>query len=165
LRPFSIIYQTSSISFEGCYFVDRAKTKLMWHPATPSKKKKKKIRKFPENTIPVHFPSVSENFCPNQNLQTQTLRPQHTAAHASQQPPSTGDHADPTSCDLRSGFHPKILLAISIFPLPCPTLPNAGHKQHGPLSPTTMLTTPSRPPFPNLSTVSLSRRISLSLSP
>jgi hypothetical protein len=39
--------------------------------------------------------------------------------------------------------------------------PYAGHKQRGPLSPTT---TPGRPPFPNISTVCLSRRISLSLS-
>jgi hypothetical protein len=83
----------------------------------------------------VYFPFISENFAPKLSKSLHPNAPP-TTDHPLHEPPSTGDHADPASGNLRSGFHPKILLAISIFPRPTPATNSVNHCRPRPRRPT-----------------------------
>jgi hypothetical protein len=83
----------------------------------------------------VYFPFISENFAPKLSKSLHPNAPP-TTDHPLHEPPSTGDHADPVSGNLRSGFHPKILLAIPIFPRPTPATNSVNHCRPRPRRPT-----------------------------
>jgi hypothetical protein len=83
----------------------------------------------------VYFPFISENFAPKLSKSLHPNAPP-TTDHPLHEPPSTGDHADPVSGNLRSGFHPKILLAIPIFPRPTPATSSVNHCRPRPRRPT-----------------------------
>jgi len=105
----------------------------------------------------VYFPFISENFAPKLSKSLHPNAPP-TTDHPLHEPPSTGDHADPASGNLRSGFHPKILLAISIFPRPTPATNSVNHCRPRPRRPTRA----GRRSRISLRTVSLHSRMSLS---